>query len=194
MPASAVPAPSDDFEAPAWGERWVFDNPGADERDRVRFADGLALRAKGTSPADSSPLTTWSMDCAFEIEVELEVGDGATGGLLLYFNDRMFYGMDWDGARMQSYAGGIRTHWREPAEAGDTIELRLRNDRHIVTGWHRRPGEPWTRHGIRYDTSGAHSATMNDLKSLRPALFSAGDGEVVFRSFRYRPLVTTERS
>jgi hypothetical protein len=95
---------------------------------------------------------------------------------------------------MQSYAGGIRTHWREPAETGDTIELRLRNDRHIVTGWHRRPGEPWTRHGIRYDTSGAHSATMNDLKSLRPALFSAGDGEVVFRRFRYRPLVTTERS
>jgi hypothetical protein len=29
---------------------------------------------------------------------------------------------------------------------------------------------------------------MNDLKSLRPALFAAGDGEVVFRRFRYRPL------
>ena len=30
---------------------------------------------------------------------------------------------------------------------------------------------------------------MNDLKSLRPALFAAGRGEVVFRDFRYRPLV-----
>lgn len=184
----AVPAPSDDFAAPAWGERWVFDNPGRDEHGRARFGDGLTLAAKGTSPADSSPLTTWSMDDAYEIEVEAEVRDGATGGLLLYFDDRMFFGMGWDGSAMPSYAGGIRTHWREPAEPGATIQLRLRNDRHIVTGWHRKPGRDWVRHGIRYDTSGAHSATMNDLKSLRPALFAAGDGEVVFRRFRYRAI------
>ncbi|KQR51886.1 xylan 1,4-beta-xylosidase [Leifsonia sp. Leaf336] len=184
----AVPAPSDDFATAAWGERWVFDNPGTAESARAHFGDGLTLRGTGTTPADSSPLTTWAMDDAYDIEVELEVRDGSTGGLLLYFNDRMFFGMGWDGSAMQSYAGGIRTHWREPAEPGDIIELRLRNDHHIVTGWHRRPGEEWTRHGVRYDTSGAHSATMNDLKSLRPALFATGDGEVVFRRFRYRPI------
>ena len=36
-------------------------------------ASGLVLAAKGTSPADSSPLTTWSMDDAYEVEVEAEV-------------------------------------------------------------------------------------------------------------------------
>ncbi|MBN9630481.1 MAG: family 43 glycosylhydrolase [Actinobacteria bacterium] len=184
----AVPAPSDDFSNTAWGERWTFDNPGIDERSRTRFRDGLTVRGAGTSPADSSPLTTWAMDDAYEIEVELEVCDAALGGLLLYFNDRMFFGMGWDGSAMQSYAGGIRTHWREPAEPGASIELRLRNDRHVVTGWHRRPGEAWVRHGVRYETSGVHSATLNDLKSLRPALFAAGDGDVVFRRFQYRPL------
>jgi xylan 1,4-beta-xylosidase len=188
----AIPAPSDDFATPAWGERWVFDKPGRDEVGRVRFADGLVLRGKGRSPADSSPLTAWSMDSAYDVEVDLEVVGGATGGLLLYFNDRLFYGMGWDGTQMQSYAGGIRTHWREPVEPGVTIQLRLRNDHHIVTGWHRRPGELWQRHGVRYDTSGAHSATMNDLKSLRPALFSTGDGEIVFRDFRYIPLADEE--
>ncbi|HWT33450.1 MAG TPA: family 43 glycosylhydrolase [Microbacterium sp.] len=184
----AVPAPSDDFAAPAWGERWVFDNPGRDETARARFADGLVLRGTGTGPADSSPLTTWAMDGAYEVEAELEVAGDAHGGLLLYFDDRMFFGMGWDGDRMASYAGGIRTHWREPAEAGRVIRLRLRNDHHIVTGWHAAPGGEWLRHGVRYDTSGAHSATMNDLKSLRPALFASGDGEVVFRRFRYRAL------
>ncbi|MGO4592693.1 family 43 glycosylhydrolase [Leifsonia sp. 2TAF2] len=184
----AIPAPSDDFAAPAWGERWVFDNPEPDEQGRAQFGDGLMLAAKGSSPSDSSPLTTWAMDEAYEVEVSVEVWGGATGGLLLYFNDRMFFGMGWDGEVLPSYAGGIRTHWREPAEPGATIELRLRNDHHIVTGWHRRPGEEWTRHGVRYETSGAHSSTMNDLKSLRPALFSTGEGEVVFRDFRYRPL------
>ncbi|MCI0157550.1 family 43 glycosylhydrolase [Leifsonia shinshuensis] len=184
----AVPAPSDDFTAPAWGERWVFDNPGREESARARFGDGLTLRGSGTSPSESSPITTWAMDDAYEVEVEVEVRDGSSGGLLLYFNDRMFFGMGWDGSAMQSYAGGIRTHWREPAEPDAVIEPRLRNDRHIVTGWHRRHGGQWVRHGVRYDTSGAHSATLNDLKSLRPALFATGDGDVVFRSFQYRPL------
>ena len=31
--------------------------------------------------------------------------------------------MGWDGSGMASYAGGIRTHWREPAEPGATIRL-----------------------------------------------------------------------
>ena len=88
----AVPAPTDDFSAPAWGERWVFDNPGPDEQGRARFGDGLVLDAKGASPSDSSPLTTWAMDDAYEVEVRRSrCGDDATGGLLLYFNDRMFY-------------------------------------------------------------------------------------------------------
>jgi len=191
----AIPAPDDDFTAPRWGQRWVFDNPSPDETSRARFGqDGLALRAKGTSPADCSALTTWSMDEAYEVEVEVEVPDGAQGGLLLYFNDRLFCGMGWDGESLASYAGGRRSHWREPAEPGAVIRLRLRNDRHIVTGWHATPGGEWIRHGVRYDTQGYHSATMNDLKSLRPALFATGAGDVRFRAFRYRPLEKGEGS
>ncbi|GAA3756859.1 family 43 glycosylhydrolase [Microbacterium kribbense] len=185
----ALPGPDDDFKAPAWGQRWVFDNPAGDERRRARFGrNGLELRAKGTTPAESSPLTTWAMDRAYEIEVELEVSSDAAGGLLLYFNARLFCGMGWDGTTLASYAGGIRTHVRTAAPPGAVIQLRLRNDHHIVTGWYRRPGEEWTRHGVRYDTQGYHSATMNDLKSLRPALFATGTGVVAFRAFRYRAL------
>jgi xylan 1,4-beta-xylosidase len=184
----AVPAPSDDFTGPAWGERWVFDDPGPDEAARARFVDGLVLRGKGASPAESSPLTTWAMDRAYEIEVELEVRGDAHGGLLLYFNPRMYFGMGWDGSAMASYAGGVRTHWREPAESGPVIRLRLVNDHNIVTGWHCAPGREWVRHGVRYDVAGAHAATMSDLKSLRPALFATGDGEIVFRTFRYRAI------
>ncbi|MFT4214269.1 MAG: family 43 glycosylhydrolase [Microbacterium sp.] len=185
-----VPAPDDDFAAPCWGERWVFDNPTPGEAERARFtAAGLVLRGKGTSPADASPLTTWAMDAAYEIEVELEVTGGATGALLLYVNSRLFCGMGWDGQTLISYAGGVRSFWQEPAaREGAVIQLRLRNDHHIVTGWYREPGQPWRRHGVRYDTQGYNSATVGDLKSLRPALVSAGDGDVTFRAFRYRSL------
>ena len=93
-----------------------------------------------------------------------------------------------DGERMLSYSGGIRTHWREPAPATDRITLRIRNDEHIVTGWYRVPGGEWTRHAIRYETSGYHANTVGDLLSLRPALYAVGPGEATFRDFRYRAL------
>ena len=104
------------------------------------------------------------------------VEPGVEAGLLLFFNNRLFCGMGIDGERMLSYSGGIRTHWREPAPATDRITLRIRNDEHIVTGWYRVPGGEWTRHAIRYETSGYHANTVGDLLSLRPALYAAGDG------------------
>ena len=154
----------------------------------MRVDDGLVLRGKGTSPADTSPLAMLTGDHAYEIEVDVSVQAGVEAGLLLFFNNRLFCGMGIDGERMLSYSGGIRTHWREPAPATDRITLRIRNDEHIVTGWYRVPGGEWTRHAIRYETSGYHANTTGDLLSLRPALYATGQGEARFRDFRYRSL------
>ena len=147
------------------------------------------LSAKGTGPADTSPLCVLTGDHSYEVEVDIELGSGSTeAGLLLFFNNRLFCGMGIDGERMLSYSGGIRTHWREPASPARRMRLRIRNDEHIVTSWYRLPGEDWVRHAIRYETSGYHANTMGDLLSLRPAIYAAGDGEVRFRDFRYTPL------
>ena len=188
--AAQTPQPDveDDFSQLELGSRWTFHAPGADEAERVRIEDGLVLRGKGASPADTSPLAMLTGDHAYEIEVDVEVEPGVEAGVLLFFNNRLFCGMGIDGARMLSYSGGIRTHWREPAPATDRITLRIRNDEHIVTGWYRVPGGEWTRHGIRYETSGYHVNTAGDLLSLRPALYSTGTGDARFRDFRYRAL------
>ncbi|MCR2808531.1 MULTISPECIES: family 43 glycosylhydrolase [unclassified Microbacterium] len=185
---SAAPDLADDFAQPDLGRRWAFHAPDRGEAERVRVDDGLILRAKGSSPADTSPLAMLTGDHAYEIEVEVTVQPGVEAGLLLFFNDRLFCGMGVDGERMQSYSGGIRTHWREPAPATDRMTLRIRNDEHIVTGWYRVPGGAWTRHGVRYETSGYHANTVGDLLSLRPALFATGTGEARFREFAYRSL------
>jgi xylan 1,4-beta-xylosidase len=185
-----TPAPdiTDDFSQLELGRRWTFHAPGRGEAERVSVDDGLILRGKGTSPADTSPLAMLTGDRAYEIEVDVSIEPGVEAGLLLFFNNRLFCGMGIDGERMLSYSGGIRTHWREPAPATDRLALRIRNDEHIVTGWYRVPGGEWTRHAIRYETSGYHANTVGDLLSLRPALYSAGTGEARFRDFRYRAL------
>ncbi|SIT67295.1 family 43 glycosylhydrolase [Microbacterium sp. RU33B] len=188
-PGAASPAPTpdftDDFSAFELGCRWTFHAPGRRELERVRIDDGLVLRGKGGSPADTSPLAMLTGDHAYEIEVDVELLGEAEAGVLLFFNNRLFCGMGIDGEHMSSYSGGIRTHWREPAPATDRITLRIRNDEHIVTGWYRIPGGEWTRHAIRYDTSGYHANTVGDLLSLRPALYATGAGGARFREFRY---------
>jgi xylan 1,4-beta-xylosidase len=178
----------DDFSQFALGERWAFHAPQHDESDRVTLEDGLVLAGRGTGPGDTSPLAMVTGDHAYEVEVDVSLDGEGEAGLLLFFNGRLFCGMGIDGQRMLSYSGGLPTHWREPAPPTRHISLRIRNDRHIVTGWYRVPGADWVRHAIRYETSGYHANTMGDLQSLRPALYAAGDGPARFRDLRYRPL------
>jgi xylan 1,4-beta-xylosidase len=185
---------SDDFSGDRLGPQWGFHAPSRNELDRVRLEDGaLVLAAKGSGPSGSSPLAVLAGDPAYEVEVSVEVERGGEGGLLLFFNDALFLGVGIDGERMRTYNGGKPSHWREPAPAARSLRLRLVNDRHIVTFFYREEGAAdWTRHGVRFETSGYHANTAGDLLSLRPALFAAGSGSVRFRDFRYRALSAAE--
>jgi xylan 1,4-beta-xylosidase len=180
---------SDDFRGPTLGDQWAFHAPAHDEQGRVHLdGDGLVLAGKGASPSDASPLTVIAGDRAYEVSVSVELEGDAEGGLLLFFNSALFLGMGIDGTGMRTYSGGHASHWREPAPAARTLDLRIENDRHIVTFSYRQEGGDWVRHGVRFETSGYHANTAGDLLSLRPALFAAGNGSVRFRDFRYRAL------
>jgi xylan 1,4-beta-xylosidase len=180
---------SDEFGSVTLGAQWAFHAPGRHELERLRQGGGiLVLAGKGSGPADSSPLAVLAGDLAYEVSVDVELDGDAEGGLLLFFNGALFLGMGIDGGGMRTYSGGRVSHWREPAPTARRLELRIVNDRHVVSFFYRQDGAEWTRHGIRFETSGYHANTAGDLLSLRPALFAAGTGAVRFRRFRYRAL------
>jgi xylan 1,4-beta-xylosidase len=179
---------SDDFAVPAFGTRWNFYNPGNSETTRANFGTGLTLKGKGKTPSDSSPLTVRAGDHAYECSVAMDLIGEATGGLLLFFNDRLFLGMGFDGKRMTTWRGGKASYWPEPAPQARTLHLRIVNDRQIVTLYYSPNGADWTRHGVRTEVSGYNANVIDDLSSLRPAIYAAGDGNVRFRNFRYRAL------
>ena len=180
---------SDDFATASLGLRWTLFGGRPDEIQRVRYeGSALILQGKGTGPGDSSPLTQQVGDRAYEISVVAELLGEAQGGLLLFYSERLYLGMGHDGARMTTYRGGKSSYWQEPAPAVRTIHLKIVNDRNIVTFYYSSDGREWTRHGVRSETSGYNANTLDDLASLRPALFAAGKGWVRFRDFRYRAL------
>jgi beta-xylosidase len=180
---------SDDFHHDRMGTLWAFYLPGPDEARRyLPGPEGLRRLAKGTTPSDSSPLCLVAGDHAYELEVELVVGEGAEGGLLLFYSKRLYAGLgvDADGLVMHRY--GVQRRSRPPAGFGRRQFIRLRNDRHIVTLHTSNDGHEWTKFGVQMEVSGYHHNTMGEFLSLRPALYAAGSGEVTFRHFRYRAL------
>ncbi|AUZ33076.1 xylan 1,4-beta-xylosidase [Arthrobacter sp. PGP41] len=181
---------SDDFSGSRLDARWSFYSPGAGEADRIRLdKETLILQGKGSSPADSSPLTALAGDHAYEVSVRMTASaEDTQGGLLLFFNRRLYLGVGYDGVAMTTYTGGITSHWKEPAPPAKSIHLRIVNDRHIVTFFYSVDGENWTRHGMRIEASGYNANTAADLLSLRPALFATGTGHVHFENFQYRVL------
>lgn len=179
-------ARSDDFSCPAFGTRWGFFGASPDEAHRATFEQGtLVLSCKGTAPQDSSPLTQLVGDHAYEISVLLELKGESEGGLLLFYNDRIFFGMGINGQKMTTYTAGRASFWKEPAPPARSLHLKIRNDRHVVTFYYGQDGVNWTRHGLRSETCGCHSNTIGSLASLRPAIYAAGVGEVRFRNFIY---------
>lgn len=47
-------------------------------------------------------------------------------------------------------------------------------------------GRNWTQHELQMDVSGLHHNVGGGFLSLRPALYTAGQGEVRFRNLLYR--------
>lgn len=180
---------SDNFSHLNLGTRWTFYNTAPDEQRRLRIEEqSLVITGKGTGPHNCSPLTQLVGDQGYEISVFMDLRGDVEGGMLLFFDDRLFLGMGHDGAKMTTYRGGKASYWREPAPAVRQLHLRIVNKCTIVTLYYSTNGESWTRHAVRSETSGYNANTVDDLASLRPALFAAGSGSVCFRDFRYRAL------
>lgn len=180
---------SDSFMQDRLGTLWSLHASPPAEAGRVKIVDStLTLAGKGTSPADCSPLTQQVGDRAYQFEVELELMGEATGGLLLFFDERLFLGMGIDGQRMTTYRGGKASYWPEPAPASRRMFMRITNDAQIVTMHYSLDGKAWARHEVRSEVSGYNANTVDNLLSLRPALFATGNGSVIFRNFRYMAL------
>jgi xylan 1,4-beta-xylosidase len=193
MPAqSAGPhgmAFSDDFTTDRMGIQWSFYKGSTTDRERYRYENGaLVLKAKGTSPSDASPLWFVNGDHAYEIEVEIDADPGASAGLLLFYSSRLYAGLGFSAKNFVMHSYGLDRPQAKPADLGQRLHIRLRNDRHIVTMHYSADGRTWRKYDRGMELSGYHHNVAYEFLSLRPALYAAGTGEVRFRGFKYRAL------
>ncbi len=179
---------SDDFRTDRMGTQWQFFDPAPDEAMRVARRDGvLHLAAKGDSPATSSPLLCTAGDVAYEFEAEIDIDPGARGGLLLFYDHQLYCGLGFDAKNFITHQYGLE-RGRPANPHGKRMWIRVRNDRHIVSLFTSADGRAWKRFDRGMEVSGYHHNVRGGFRMLRPGLYSAGQGEVRFRSFGYRAL------
>jgi beta-xylosidase len=180
---------SDNFSSLELGSKWAFFRPGPDEAARIR-TEGNALRfkASGLAPSSGSPLLLTAGDTGYEFECDIEVPPGGTAGLILFYDDKLYCGLGFDGKRFVTHQYGIE-RGRPANPHGNRMRLRVTNRRHIVA-YHTSGdgGRTWKRFDRGMEVSGYHHNVRGGFLMLRPGLYSAGAGESIFRDFRFRAL------
>jgi beta-xylosidase len=180
---------SDDFSTNKMGIQWSFYKGTVTDKARYRYENGaLVLAARGTTPADSSPLWFVTGDQAYEVQVEIEIDPGATAGLLVFYNSRLYAGLGYSDKDLVMHRYGMERVSDKPQRLGRKVFMRLTNIRHVVTIYTSSDGRTWEKFGTQMEVSGYHHNVAYDFLSLRPALYAAGQGEVRFRNFTYRAL------
>lgn len=186
---------SDDFSTNKFGVQWSFFNPGPAEMERVRYRDrSLIIKGKGSSVADSSPLTCIVGDRSYEAVVVLDVSADAQAGLVLFYSERAFCGLGFSARQMFTYIYGEEQSWMRENGATKTVHLNVTNRRNIVTFHYSRDGAHWTQHPWQMEVSGLHHNAFGGFLSLKVGIYCAGDGEVAVRTFKYRGLEAAARA
>jgi beta-xylosidase len=180
---------ADDFSTSQMGRQWNFYDGDATDTSRYRYEHGsLVVKGKGTAPKDASPLSFVCGDQAYEVQVEMELTEGATAGVLVFYNSRLYAGLGYNGSHLILHRYGTERQSVKLADTPRRLFVRLRNDRHVVTMWYSADGTAWKKFDNQIEVSGYHHNVAYDFLSLRPALYAAGTGEVRFRNFTYRAL------
>lgn len=193
-PRPKITGYSDDFSKSRFGSQWSLQGGSKTEfRERVSLdRSGLVLKAKGQTPNDTSPITMITGDLAYGVDIEIERDPKAEAALLLWYNNKLFCGMGIGDGFHSMYRNGTQwkmseyPKWVPPQpKLSNRFFMRLENDHHTVRIHYSPDGKAWTKFFMGFDVSGYHLNVAGDFLSLRPALVACGEGNVVFRNFRY---------
>jgi len=188
-PSGATGQALSGFTQDMFGTKMCYYSPEPNYLDRARIdAGAMVFAGQGTGPANSSPLLFVAGDRAYDVAVEVEIEGRTQGGLLLFYNEKLFCGLGLGEGRLHAYRVGQEERW-PPGGPATTRRLfiRLNNQHDVVTFFHGIDGTHWAKERS-FEVAGYNHNVADGFLSLRPALYASGEGWVTFRSLQYRAL------
>lgn len=177
---------NDKFDGNHLKPQWKFFG----EYDTSRFHflnNSLTIKANGNSIGNCSPLLCMPSDHSYTAEVELVIEGKATGGLVLFYNDRASSGILTNNGDILANING----WQFPTEKNvvtNHVFLRLKNINNTVDMYYSTNGTKWNKIENSLDISGFHHNAFGGFLAVRIGLCSMGEGDVKFKNFKYEPI------
>ena len=177
---------NDNFEGNTLKPQWQFFG----ELDPNRFQlanNSLSIKGKGNYVGSSSPLLFVPLDHSYSAEVELSIEGKATGGLVLFYNGSAFSGLLANNENILANIHG----WQFETEKNvikNHVFLRMENRNNTVDLYYSTDGNKWNKIENSLEVSGMHHNVLSGFLSLRIGLCSMGEGKVVFKNFKYKPI------
>lgn len=176
---------SDNFKAKTLGLQWTT-WLNYDAKNVVLKNNSLYLKSKGADPRDAQLLLTTATDKNYEIQVELTVGKGAIGGVLLFYNEKAFAGVSSDGKKFSIYKNADKPI-TQPNKYGNNFLLKIVNTKNSCNVLVSKNQQNWDTLCTGLDVSEMHHNKYHGFYALRPGLMAAGKGTVKFNDFVYQP-------
>lgn len=182
---------SDDFNEANLGLQWTFWKEYVPKA--LTFDNGtLWMQAKGRTPADGRLLLTTAEDKNYETQVEINIGNGNTGGLVLFYNENAYAGVVSDGKKFIVYQNASK-QLELPNELGKRFIAKIHNQGNNLRIMVSKDSKEWITLAENVDVSQMHHNNYHGFYALRIGLLSAGKGRAGFKQFRYKNAVPQEK-
>ncbi|TWI95276.1 beta-xylosidase [Mucilaginibacter frigoritolerans] len=177
---------NDDFSGNDLKTQWQFFR----EYDTTRFHlvnKCLTIKAKGNSIGDCAPLLCIPSNHSYIAQIELIIEGEATGGLVLFYDNKYYSGILADKENILANLRG----WQFPtakAVIKRHVFIRLKNIKNTIDMYYSLDSQKWTKIENSVEVSGYNHNVLSGFLSLRLGLCSIGNGNVKFKNFIYKPL------
>ncbi len=176
---------SDNFTGKKIGLQWTawrkFDNTSIKIRNNRLF-----LKAKGDNPADGQLLLVTPQDTAYSTQVTLKATSNTRGGLILFYNEKAFAGMEMGMNSLIIYCKAKRSKTillkNNPA-----ITLKIENHSNKCTFSYSVDGKKWEVADNNIDASDMQHNNYKGFLAIRVGLLASGKGWVEYNNFIYSP-------
>ncbi len=178
---------SDEFDGQELGIQWqayeTFD------RDRYSFSnDALTVKAIGTAPGESNPITLNPKHLSYEVETELSLDANVEAGVIFFYNKIAWitFGVK-DGQLVYTFRRGNGYPRREIdlPDASAKVRVKAINMNQDVIFYYAIDEGDWKKFERSNDIQGFQHNVFGSFSSVRPGIYAVGDGDARFEYFRY---------
>ncbi|PZX10344.1 beta-xylosidase [Breznakibacter xylanolyticus] len=174
---------SDDFSTGKLGLQWT--TWGSYGKGDIELENNsLYLKGKGDSPGYGRQLLLTVPDRNYQIKTEVNLENGGTGGLILFYRETAFAGVTTDGETITIYNEAKEVS-KLTSKYGKHVFLKIINQKDICTIQISNDGLQWDTIKDYLDVSGLHHNNYRGFYALRAGLVATGSATVQFNDFKY---------